>query len=950
MKKPLLVFLLSFLAFIELNAQIKYTIEHIGIDNGLPSSGIKGIQYDDQSGFLWIGTETGIVRYNGSSLYTFSGNINGTNTPVSIGNVLRQTDGSIFCYNENYNCFATQENRLIELKDVKFDLYHNELKFNNTLKLKSKDYPRQALYERVLLNWNKHLYILMSNKIYKISSKDQQSLELLFDPHKKINCFILNNRFLVIDEFNHISELTIKNNKIQLTTKGQLGLNQHLVNDFGLNLFQPFQLQSDSAAYIINSGRLIKLNFNNGKINQEVISDQLSKEEKFNYFSYNKKENVYFLGTENNGMYVLRPKYFYNNTTKIHSFSDRQSTYAQVEIKEGVVQTNDMDVFKSAPNVTDKYYLFKKPVREVFSIISDSILYYCNDSINIYDLKKNKPIYSIFNEYSIENLFVKVNGIVYIVNWQFIGHFTDEFNIIKDYTFSKNNNPQERFFDVIQVDNNSFYIAYTSGVYKYIIDKKNIQPIPFERDEKIKVKAFYPYKKRILITTSKKGLYYIENDQIHKINIGLNTGLKSAHCILKDTLDRLWISTNTGIYFTEHHSFDNIFNSKDYAPIFNYMGTADGMTIAELNSGCKPCGIILKSGNISFPSVKGLVQFNPYLIKSPTINNTIYLDELVLDDTLKVTNLDSLNQLSYSTNKLSFYFALGNLFSNRSQIFQYSVDNSKEWLLFNKSTSLIDLYKPEYGSHQLVIRWIDAKDEKYHYKIIKYTILKPWFKQTWFYSVLLMALIFCIYFVFKLQHKYFKRKLQLRTQISYDIHDTVGTSLTRAIKTSEKLVAINQSKEAFLIAQFCRDASQNFRDAMWSLDENTDKVVNVIDRIAEVAHLSFQETDFEIFVNNKIKNNKNINWSVKTKRGIMLIVREAFNNILKHSNGDTVTINFTESGSKIAININDNGTTTENSKMTYGIGLKSMQNRANKINAALVVDQQVDGYSLKIII
>ena len=49
-----------------------YHLEYLTTDNGLPSNGIKGLQWDDSTGFLWIGTEAGIVRYNGLSLKTFT--------------------------------------------------------------------------------------------------------------------------------------------------------------------------------------------------------------------------------------------------------------------------------------------------------------------------------------------------------------------------------------------------------------------------------------------------------------------------------------------------------------------------------------------------------------------------------------------------------------------------------------------------------------------------------------------------------------------------------------------------------------------------------------------------------------------------------------------------------------------------------------------------------------
>jgi len=58
-------------------AQGDYHVDYFTTDNGLPSNGIKGLQWDDRTGFLWIATEAGITRYNGSDFVTF----NRLNTP-----------------------------------------------------------------------------------------------------------------------------------------------------------------------------------------------------------------------------------------------------------------------------------------------------------------------------------------------------------------------------------------------------------------------------------------------------------------------------------------------------------------------------------------------------------------------------------------------------------------------------------------------------------------------------------------------------------------------------------------------------------------------------------------------------------------------------------------------------------------------------------------------------
>ncbi len=52
-------------------SQLPYTIERLNTESGLPTNTIKGLQFDEKHRFLWIATESGIVRYNGHNVQSF---------------------------------------------------------------------------------------------------------------------------------------------------------------------------------------------------------------------------------------------------------------------------------------------------------------------------------------------------------------------------------------------------------------------------------------------------------------------------------------------------------------------------------------------------------------------------------------------------------------------------------------------------------------------------------------------------------------------------------------------------------------------------------------------------------------------------------------------------------------------------------------------------------------
>ena len=73
---------------------------------------------------------------------------------------------------------------------------------------------------------------------------------------------------------------------------------------------------------------------------------------------------------------------------------------------------------------------------------------------------------------------------------------------------------------------------------------------------------------------------------------------------------------------------------------------------------------------------------------------------------------------------------------------------------------------------------------------------------------------------------------------------------------------------------------------------------------------------------------------------IFRIIQEALHNISKHSEATKAWVQLTQSGNKITVRISDNGKGFKQSKKkTPGVGMKSMQYRADQINAIFKMKQ-----------
>jgi signal transduction histidine kinase len=75
----------------------------------------------------------------------------------------------------------------------------------------------------------------------------------------------------------------------------------------------------------------------------------------------------------------------------------------------------------------------------------------------------------------------------------------------------------------------------------------------------------------------------------------------------------------------------------------------------------------------------------------------------------------------------------------------------------------------------------------------------------------------------------------------------------------------------------------------------------------------------------------------RVKVELYRIAQEALNNIVKHANCKSITIQLNANDDQIVLEISDDGDGFDINEQSSGFGLQSMQERAKKVNARLVI-------------
>src|SRR5690606_11458377 len=204
-----------------------------------------------------------------------------------------------------------------------------------------------------------------------------------------------------------------------------------------------------------------------------------------------------------------------------------------------------------------------------------------------------------------------------------------------------------------------------------------------------------------------------------------------------------WISTHKGMFRVNKEQLLEYSIDKSKTPFYFYYNKTDGFSTNEFNGGCQPCAIQLADGRFSYPSLEGLVWFDPLAIPRDFPSGAIILDEvkrndesLPIRDTIVVSNGFSRLTIKIAT---PFY---GNP-ANASIDYRLADDNHvmNEWLAVNRLDHTLSINDLPPGNHDIYVRMRTGPGRQ-DYQYAKFHLyIPPLFHETGWFTLLLCAFI-----------------------------------------------------------------------------------------------------------------------------------------------------------------------------------------------------------------
>ncbi len=235
-------------------------------------------------------------------------------------------------------------------------------------------------------------------------------------------------------------------------------------------------------------------------------------------------------------------------------------------------------------------------------------------------------------------------------------------------------------------------------------------------------------------------------------------------------------------------------------------------------------------------------------------------------------------------------------------------------------------------------------------KELKIMVSPPFWQSSWFIFLVIGFFGFSIWLVYKIQWKMRMNRLKIvaevRKKAADDFHDELGHRLTKIVLFVESLMLQKNSfpsKATHILRKIQDNANELYystKDFIWAMNPSKDSALELFVLLRDFGDELFADTGIQFSVEGLKEEYKDYILEMDWKRQLIMIFKEAMNNVLKHSNGTAAVLKIEECKKHLKIVLEDNGEGFILNHEKFGYGLGSMVNRSRKIGGHLEINSQ----------
>lgn len=780
------LFLFLLLSVGNLFAQVPSYI-HFDVSSGLPSNEIYSIK-QDVNGFLWIGTDAGLVRYDGNSFFLLN---NPYSRGVSVSGLIEDREGKMWFNNFSGQIFYVKGDSIYkfqpwekyyknQLADFTID-DNNDILINNNENFVYKFKNQQDRVEKLVDSINTKQAITKMNDGKIVVTFLNKAQLYSIEPNNSIKLLPIydldgtqNNRSKLVNQFQFYHSYL---------NKQTLGLQRRNPNDK-----QPYLYYYKDAAIYVHPATVI-----------------LKKLQMYPLSAYDDDNGNLFVGTEQGLLWIKKDdqgyylqKYFLKNEAVSSIMRDRGGSIWVSTLKNGIYQIPNLNIWMSGGI---EMGLKTEGVSHLV-IGKNGALYAASIAGEIFSYQKFNTTQALqFKQSYLRDIqameFDSVGNNIFLSKL-----LTDVYNVdTKKYTEQNFGSSAKDYFfrkDGVIFSSGNALVASVKNNPK-LFEKVITEEFQVKKDSILNIPQS-PYQNALIVKQRNKGVWYQENEKI------------------------LWVGFVDGLRYFENHEWKKMNDPITDQPIiaFHFAEFLDGtLCIATINQGL----YLVKGKKIlkHFTTQNGLLsnrikrvstdedevwmvmpaavqgyrlstqKFTKLVIANNTAKEELY-DVAILRDTVYISTskgiqffpetiatinteapnilinsfnvdgkkyqTDIAHLLAHSVNTISISLQGISVKSSGALTYQYRLLGSDtNWVTASASQNIVRYVSLPSGKYTFEARALN--EDGYISKNtarINFTIEEQWWKQWWVLLIASLVLASAVYYYFLNRINYFKKK------------------------------------------------------------------------------------------------------------------------------------------------------------------------------------------------
>ena len=198
-------------------------------------------------------------------------------------------------------------------------------------------------------------------------------------------------------------------------------------------------------------------------------------------------------------------------------------------------------------------------------------------------------------------------------------------------------------------------------------------------------------------------------------------------------------------------------------------------------------------------------------------------------------------------------------------------------------------------------------------------------------GMFLDVVFFSLAMSYKIKESFYK-VTEVRNKLSRDLHDDIGASLSSIqifSTVAEKSLPEDAGKTRVILNQIRQNAEQvieNMGDIVWAMNTRNEKEGSLSGRIKNYGYELLAQRNIECRYQIDSRAEERL-LAPESRKNILLIIKEALNNIAKYSQASRAEVNIVLDKGDFLVSITDNGNGFEPEQVTAGNGLRNMRER-----------------------